>query len=95
MGAARLSQRIGLLSPDQVMRQQSLLQSFGLPTSLETRRRNLELNLTEVTRAMALDKKMLDKTIRWVLLQDIGKAVILSDIHHQDVLAVLHELMDV
>ena len=95
MGAAKLSQKIGLLSPEAVRRQQSLLQSFGLPTSLEAERSNIELNLTEITQAMELDKKMMDKTIRWVLLQDIGKAVIRSDVHQQDVLAVLQELMDI
>jgi 3-dehydroquinate synthetase len=41
---------------------------------------------------MELDKKTKGKAIRWVLLQDIGKAVIRSDVPQQDVLAVLQEL---
>jgi hypothetical protein len=32
------------------------------------------------------------KTNRWVLLQDIGKAVIRTDMPQQDVLAVIREL---
>jgi 3-dehydroquinate synthase len=101
VGATKLSQRLGLLSSDAVERQQSLLQKFGLPTSLRAeaasqgrgrKRGNLKLSLAGVTRAMELDKKVRGKAIRWVLLQDIGKAVIRSDVPQQDVLAVLREL---
>jgi len=46
------------------------------------------------TEAMELDKKVKGKAIRWVLLQDIGKVVIRSDVHREDVLAVLHELVE-
>jgi 3-dehydroquinate synthetase len=42
---------------------------------------------------MELDKKMRRRAIRWVLLQDIGKAVIRSDVPQQEVLAVLRELI--
>ena len=89
MGAARLSQRLGLLDPDKVIRQQSLLLMFGLPTSLPAKESNLKLSPADITRAMELDKKMKDKAIRWVLLQDIGKAVIRSNVPYQDVLEVL------
>jgi shikimate kinase/3-dehydroquinate synthase len=88
VGAAKLSQRLGLLSLDAVERQQSLLQKFGLPTGFSG------LDLTEITRAMELDKKVKEKAIRWVLLQDIGKVVIRSDVPQQDVLAVLRELAE-
>jgi shikimate kinase/3-dehydroquinate synthase len=103
MGAAKLSQRLGLLTSAAVERQQALLQRFGLPTSLRAeaasqrrgrKRSNLKLSLAGVTRAMELDKKVRGKTIRWVLLQDIGKAVIRSDVPQQDVLAVLQELAE-
>jgi len=86
MGAAELSQRLGLLPSAAVERQQALLQKFGLPTGFSG------LDLTEITRAMELDKKTKEKAIRWVLLQDIGKAVIRSDVPQQEVLAVLREL---
>jgi 3-dehydroquinate synthetase len=42
---------------------------------------------------MELDKKVKGKAIRWVLLQDIGKAVIRDDVPQQDVLSVLRELV--
>jgi shikimate kinase/3-dehydroquinate synthase len=88
MGAAKLSQRLGLLSSDVVKRQQALLQKFRLPTGFTG------LDLTEITRAMELDKKIKKKAIRWVLLQDIGKALIRSDVPQQDVLAVFQELAE-
>jgi shikimate kinase/3-dehydroquinate synthase len=102
-GAAKLSQRLGLLSSAAVERQQSLLQKFGLPTSLRAeaasqrrgrKRSNFKLSLAGITRAMELDKKVRGKSIRWVLLQDIGEAVIRNDVPQQDVLAVLRELAE-
>jgi len=88
VGATKLSQRLGLLPSAAVERQQAILQKFGLPTGFSG------LDLTEITRAMELDKKTKGKTIRWVLLQDIGKAVIRSDVPQQEVLAVLQELAE-
>jgi shikimate kinase/3-dehydroquinate synthase len=86
VGAAKLSQRLGLLPSAAVERQQAILQKFGLPTVFSG------LDLTEITRAMELDKKTKGKAIRWVLLQDIGKVVISIDVPQRDVLAVLKEL---
>jgi 3-dehydroquinate synthase len=94
MGAAKLSQRLGLLPSAAVERQQALLQKFGLPTSLPAMRSNLKLSLAGVTRAMELDKKMKGKAIRWVLLQDIGRTVVRSDVPQKEVLAVLQELAE-
>jgi shikimate kinase/3-dehydroquinate synthase len=103
MGAAKLSQRLGILPSAAVERQKALLQKFGLPTSLRAeaasqkrgrKRGNLKLRIAGVTRAMELDKKVKGKAIRWVLLQDIGKAVICSDVPQKEVLAVLGELVE-
>jgi shikimate kinase/3-dehydroquinate synthase len=94
MGASKLSQRLGLLPSDAVERQQSLLQKFGLPTSLRAKRSNFKLSLAGITKAMELDKKVRGKSIRWVLLQDIGKAVIRNDVPQRDMLAVLQELVE-
>ncbi len=88
MGAVKLSQRLGLLPAVVVERQQALLQKFGLTTGFSG------LDLTGIARAMKLDKKTKGKAIRWVLLQDIGKVVIRSDVPQQDVLAVLHNLLE-
>jgi 3-dehydroquinate synthase len=102
-GAAKLSQRLGLLPSMAAERQKALLQKFGLPTSLRAeaanQRRggklsNLKLNLGGITEAMELDKKVRARTIRWVLLQDIGKAVVRSDVPQKEVVAVLRELAE-
>jgi shikimate kinase/3-dehydroquinate synthase len=102
MGAAKLSQRLGLLPSAAVERQEALLQRFDLPVSLQAKAKNrrrgrkrstFKLSIAAVTRAMKLDKKVRGKAIRWVLLQDIGKAVIRDDVPQQDVLAVLWELV--
>jgi shikimate kinase/3-dehydroquinate synthase len=86
VGAAKLSQRLGLLLSAAVERQRSLLQKFGLPTGFSG------LDLTKITRAMELDKKTKEKAINWVLIQDIGKVVVRSDVPQQNVLDVLQEL---
>jgi len=98
VGAAKLSQRLGLLPSAVVQRQQSLLQAYDLPTSLRVAmkpgRSNLRLSLTRIATALELDKKVRGKAVRWVLLEDIGKAVIRGDVPKQDVLAVLQELTE-
>ena len=86
MGAAKLSQRLGILPASVVKRQQSLLRKFGLPTAFSG------VNLAEITKAMEVDKKTRAKEIRWVLLEGIGKTAIRASVPHQDVLAVLEEL---
>jgi 3-dehydroquinate synthase len=86
MGAAKLSQRLGILPASVVKRQQSLLRKFGLPTAF------FGINLAEIAKAMEVDKKTRAKGIRWVLLEDIGKTAIRASVPQQDVLAVLEEL---
>ena len=88
MGAAKLSQRLGLLSSDVVKQQQSLLERFDLPIS------SSGVDLAEVLRAMELDKKTRGKKIRWVLLEDIGRVLIRSDVPEEDVIGVLQELSE-
>ena len=87
MGAARLSYRLGLLSSAAVERQQAILQKFGLPTDCSG------VSLADVFEAMELDKKVRDKAIRWILLEDIGRAVTRSDVPKKEVLNVLQEVI--
>ncbi len=141
MGAARLSERLGLLTSAAVDRQKALLQAFGLPTSLgdfvsssgalsasslgsdaspsldtdpssssrevpplssrevpplssRAKRSDLKISLAEVIGAMELDKKKKGSAIRWVLLEDIGKATIRSNVPEEEVLAVLRALLE-
>jgi 3-dehydroquinate synthetase len=42
---------------------------------------------------MELDKKVRGKSIRWVLLKDVGQAVIRTDVTLEDIEAVLREVI--
>jgi shikimate kinase/3-dehydroquinate synthase len=87
MGAARLSHRLGLLSQNALERHKALLQKFGLPTDCSG------VPLSDVLAAMELDKKVRGKVIQWVLLEEIGKAIIRSDIPAREVSSVLEEVI--
>jgi 3-dehydroquinate synthase len=87
MGAAKLSHRLKLLSEKAVERHRVILQKFGLPTDCSG------VALNDVLVAMELDKKVRGKAIRWILLKDIGQAVIRSDVPGKDVLSVLQEVI--
>ncbi len=87
MAAARLSHQLGLLSPGVVERQEAILQKFGLPTVCSG------VPLNDVLATMELDKKVRGKAIRWVLLKDIGKAVIRSDVPKKELLSVLKKVI--
>jgi 3-dehydroquinate synthase len=87
MGAAMLSERMGILEPNIVKGQKVLLSRFGLPTS------SSGIELARLLQAMGLDKKITGGKIRWVLLQDIGQAVIRDDVPPQLVSNVLNCLI--
>ncbi len=74
MAAGRISERLGLLSPDAVERQQRLLEAYRLPVRAEG------IDRSRVEAAMALDKKVSGKSIRWVLLEGIGRPVLRDDV---------------
>jgi shikimate kinase/3-dehydroquinate synthase len=87
MGAARLSRRLKLLSQDAEDRQKAILQRFGLPTDCSG------VPLADVLAAMKLDKKVRGEEIRWVLLEDIGRAVIRSRVPEKEALSTLKEVI--
>jgi len=81
--AARLSERMGLISYNAVQRQQELLQKFNLPIQCSG------INIPVVLEAMQLDKKVRNKVVRWILLEAIGKAVVRTDVSDNDILDIL------
>ena len=74
MGAARLGRLLGITPQRVVARQRALLHRFGLPLKVA------EVDLGAVRRAMELDKKTIGGSLRWVLLEDIGRPVIRDDV---------------
>ncbi len=76
--AAELSKLLGWLSPDDVLRVRELLAKCQLPLwAPHTMRSDTFLEL------MAVDKKVMDGTLRLVLLKSIGQATVTSDFDHQ------------
>jgi 3-dehydroquinate synthase len=65
MGAAMISRQVGLLFQEVVDRQKALLERFGLPTTCSG------IDIESLLKAMELDKKVVGKKVRWVLLSGV------------------------
>ena len=87
MGAAGISQQMGLLSEDIVKRQENVLRSFDLPTSCS------DVSIEGVMQAMELDKKVRDRKVRWVFLEEIGRPVIRDDVPDMAIETAVRELL--
>jgi len=87
MGAAMISQRLGLLPQEVVQRQEALLRTFDLPTACS------DVNIERILRAMELDKKTREEEVRWVLLADVGRPVIRDDVPREVAVGVVRELL--
>jgi 3-dehydroquinate synthase len=85
--AASMSVRMGLLEPDVAERQKELLGRYHLPIRAEG------LDRTRVEAAMALDKKVKSKSIRWVLLSGMGSPTQRDDVPPETVAAALDEVL--
>ncbi|MFQ5860487.1 MAG: 3-dehydroquinate synthase, partial [Dehalococcoidia bacterium] len=86
MGAALLSQRLGLISAQVVQRQRQLLERFGLPL------RCPGVAPRSILRAMTLDKKVRGGALQWVVLEDVGRAVVRRRVPTALVREVVHSL---
>ncbi|MBP7141620.1 MAG: 3-dehydroquinate synthase [Opitutaceae bacterium] len=73
--AARLSLKLGYLSPADVARVESLVLSHGLPVRLRD-----PISLSVLTEAMARDKKVRAGRLRFVVLKKLGEAVTQGDV---------------
>ena len=86
MGSALISNALGMLSKQDVDRQKILLESFGLPVSCSG------LDPLQLHQTMQMDKKKSGGQIRWVLLDEIGRAVTRNDVSRDLVDSVLKDL---
>ena len=86
MGAAMISNDLGMLSAEGVERQRDVLRAFGLPVS------SGDVDMASVEDAMLADKKTSGGAIEWVLLETIGHAVTRNDVRPDLVKDVLRRL---
>ncbi|MDP6073350.1 MAG: 3-dehydroquinate synthase, partial [SAR202 cluster bacterium] len=87
MGAAAIGGSLGLLGDSEMERQRAVLEAYGLPVALD------DIDLDAVSEAMTLDKKTTAGSIRWVLLDGIGRAVTRGDVSQAVVDDALRGLM--
>jgi 3-dehydroquinate synthase len=88
MAAGRMSVAMGLLAPEVLDRQRALLERYGLPKSADG------LDRARLLDAVALDKKVQGKKVRWVLLEGIGRPIIRDDVPDDVVAAALDSVLD-
>ena len=72
--AAFIARELGMLSPEDVSRQRAVIDRYGLPASVEG------VDPLAVRAAMSMDKKTSEGVIRWVLLEEIGRATTRRDV---------------
>ena len=88
LGAARIAQRLGLVTHEVVDRHGDILRSFGLPTTA------IRIDASAVLNAMRMDKKVEQGRQRFVLLEAVGRAIVRDDVPPEDVQAVVRSLID-
>ena len=72
--AARISNKMGFLEGNEVIRLKNVVDKAGLPTDMP------ELKFEDIARAMKHDKKVLRGKVRFVLLKSIGEAFITDEV---------------
>lgn len=87
MAAAHLSNKMGLLDDDSLLRHESVLKSFGLPVACHG------LSVDKIMSRIQVDKKTSGGDVKWVLLESIGKAVTNVNIPNQLVKEVLDDIL--
>lgn len=88
IAAAEIGRRVGVTPEALIHRQNALIERAGLPTKPPA-----GMNRARVTAALALDKKIVAGGQRWVLLEDVGRPIVTSDVPKNVVEAVLDDLL--
>ena len=83
--AARLSEKMSLITPEDVQNIEKILTASHLPISLP----NIEP--AELLAAMQSDKKVKDRNIQLVLLKNIGEAFLTADYSQEDLANILRD----
>lgn len=83
--AARLSENMSLITPEDVQNIEEILTAANLPISLPN------INPAELLAAMQSDKKVKDRNIQLVLLKNIGEAFLTADYSQEDLANILRD----
>jgi 3-dehydroquinate synthase len=86
--AAEIGRRVGVTPTAVIDRQRALIERFGLPTRAPS-----GIGADQVLNAMLLDKKVVGGRLNWVLLEDVGRAIVRSDIPMDIVREVVREVL--
>lgn len=87
MGAAMIAQRLRMIHEDLVERHRDLISRFKLPVSAQ------DVSPEAILETARSDKKVRGGRLRWVLLEEAGKAVTRQDVPNEIVEEVLSELV--
>ncbi len=88
IAAAEIGRRVGVTPGPLVERQHALIERAGLPTTPPA-----GIDRDRVHAALALDKKIVAGGQRWVLLEDVGRPIVTSDVPNDVVESVLDDLL--
>ena len=83
VAAARISNEMGILDKNELVRLKKVIEKAGLPTEMPN------LKVDEINQAMKHDKKVLRDKIRFVLLKSIGNVLITDEVSSSFVKKVL------
>ena len=81
--ASRLSEKMSLITPEDVQDIEKILKASHLPISLPN------MDPDELLAAMKSDKKVKDRNIQLVLLKNIGEAFLTADYSQEELLSIL------
>jgi len=74
LAAGRISNKMGILSQDELTRLERVIQKAGLPTKMPG------LEVKRLVQAMEFDKKISEGKMRFILLKSLGKAFITDEV---------------
>ena len=75
--ASRLAERLGRISLEEMLRQENLLRSLGLPVDVP---RDLQFRQQEIVDCMLLDKKTVDGQLRFILPDRVGRVELVEGV---------------
>lgn len=89
-GAAYISYRLGNLSETELNKLKTIIESYGLPVSLE----QFPYTPQEILAATKLDKKMESGKVKFIVLKTLGEACITKELSDEEILSGITHIME-